>query len=535
MYTHNEPVDDLHVVQDALTAASSDAANQTQINFNMLVDASKILEQLAEAQAQVAALQAQLAAEYDDVSNGIQALLDSKSVGATINIPPGEYRLTAPLVPKDGQQILCNGATFKGSGQMPTWERDGSYYVASGELPMQTFADQGVCEIVTGPDANGCRVLEDVFNGGKKLDRVMQLKNLASGKVYSDYLTNKVYIVDAPDNAEIALTRFFMNSTAKSVRVSNAKVLYFASPSQQGALTIQGTDWDVDNCLFAYNHSSGLHVTGADRLHAHDNIMEYNGQAGMTHHKTNNSLIENNIFRGNNTNDYYRRDWESAGLKVTFSNLVDINSNLSEDNLGVGIWCDIDNKDIYIGYNTIRNNFSCGIRYEISFDAEIRSNVIEGNGFGHAGPGRGSDYSGFATAGIHLNGAGGMDNGVILIQNNILGKNQNGIHLEERNRGKSQTYPTYNWTTRNVKVLNNTVDLTRAAQGYGTGVVGMGTLGTPSSDIYNAGNVFEGNKYTAPNITDAQFHCKDGTVNMYRAFARWQALGYDQTGSITVV
>jgi hypothetical protein len=473
---------------------------------------------------------------YDVIPvGGLQALLDLKGEGGIVNLPPDTYRLTKPLVPHKGQIIMGNGSTFKGSVTVGTWEKEGSLYFAKVALPDEPYVDSGVCEIITGPDANGCRVLEDVFNGGKKLTRVMQKTNLAAGKVWTDYATKRVYIADVPDNVEVALTRFFINSDVDGVRVTSMTVSQFASPSQQGALTISGEDWEVDNCLFTQNHSSGLHVTTADRVHVHHNTMEYNGQAGMTHHKTMDSLIEYNAFRGNNTNDYYRRDWESAGLKITYSQHVIVQFNKAEANWGIGIWCDIDNKDIHIFDNLINDNFSCGIRYEISFDGEIKRNTIAGNGFGHAGPGRGSDYSGFATAGIHVNGAGGMDNGILLIEGNTLGKNQNGIHIEERNRGKSQTYPAYNWTTRNVHVINNQVDLTQSVQGYGTGVVGLGQLGTVVSDVYKAGNIFEGNKYLTPNISKTQFHVKDTAVNQYRTFARWQELGYDKLGSITVV
>lgn len=518
-------------LQRDLVEVSTDLADQTQINAQFQARYAEL-----EARYQKLLEEQQPHQVYDTIpSGGVQALLDLKGEGGVINLPPDTYRLTQPLKPHKGQIIMGNGAVFKGSVTIGTWEREGNYYVASGHLPGIVFADQGVCEIVTGPDANGCRVLEDVFNGGEKLERVMQLANLTTGKVYSDYVANKIYIMDVPEGVELALTRFFMSSDVDEVRVTDLKVLQFASPSQQGALTISGEDWEVDNCLFAQNHSSGLHVTTADRVHVHHNTMEYNGQAGMTHHRTVDSMIEHNTFRGNNTNDYYRRDWESAGLKITYSQHVIVQFNKAEDNLGIGIWCDIDNKSIFIYDNLVRNNFSCGIRYEISFDGEIKRNTIEGNGFGHAGPGRGSDYSGFATAGIHVNSAGGMGNGILLIEGNTLGKNQNAIHVEERNRGASKTYPSVNWTTRNVHVINNQMDLTQAAQGYGTGVVGLGQLGTVVSDVYKAGNIFEGNKYLTPNISKPQFHVKDTAVNQYRTFARWQELGYDKTGSITVV
>ncbi len=526
-------------LNDDLVETSTELARQVQVNVEIKANVSKVLSQLEDALAQIQELQKQLEASYDTVLDGnVQAVIDSKDEGDTIKLPPGEYRLNSPLSPKKNQKFLCDGVTFKGSVILGTWSREGDYYVASGVLPA-AYIDAGVCEIISGEEANSCRILEDVFNGGNKLERVMQLKNLSKGKVYADYTANKLYILDVPDNVEMSRTRFFMNSAVDGVRVHGLNVFHFASPSQQGALTIKGKGWEVDNCLFAYNHASGLHAATADSLHVHHSTFRDNGQAGMTHYKTNDSLIEFNLFEENNTAGYYKRDWESAGLKITYSQRVVVSNNISIGNTGIGIWVDIDNKDISILNNTVKNNFSCGIRYEISFDGQIKYNQISGNGYGHAGPGRGSDYSGFATAGIHVNGAGGVGDGILLIEGNDIGKNQNALHIEERNRGKSPTYG-INWTTRNVKVRNNKMNITRALDSagkswYGTGVVGMGQLGTVVSDVYTAGNEFEGNKYYTNNLSEPQFHVRDTAINQYKTFKRWQELGYDKTGSIAVV
>jgi parallel beta-helix repeat protein len=501
-------------------------------------------------------LRRQLEANYDEViDNDIQALLDAKAVGAVIKLPPREYRISEPLAPKSGQKIFATGSTFKGSRVVGTWvnttytdaagAQRGAFY-ATGLLP-PVYSDAGVCEIIEGEEANGCRQLEDVFLNGARLERVMQLKNLKAGKVYADYATNRVYIFDIPNNVEISTTRFFMNTMADGVRLSGAKVMHFASPSQKGALTVSGFDWEVDNCTFLNNHSSGLHITGADNANIHDNFFEGNGQAGMTHHKSHNTKVVNNTFRGNNTAGYYKRDWESAGLKVTYSNNTLIQFNTVEANNGVGIWLDIDNRGYKVLDNRIVDNFSCGVRLEISFGGEVRRNKLFRNGFGHAGPGRGSDYSAFATAAIHVNSTGGMGTETVEITDNFVGidiladgrvvslPNQNAIHLEERYRGLSKTYPSVTWTLRNVKVRNNHVNLTQAAAGYGTGVAGIGVLNGTSKAAYElaTGNRFEGNHYYSPDQALQSFHVYDTAINQYRDYLGWQRKGWDkpETGS----
>lgn len=493
----------------------------------------------------------------------IQSLLNNAAEGATVKIPAGTYRLSTALIPKKNQQIIATGVTFQGSVVVDTWTKTTfvsatgatkDCYYASGLLPA-TYSDGGVCDINSGEESNSCQKLEDVFYNGTLLTRTMVLKNLDGGKVFSDYQTNRIYIVDVPKNIEVARTRHFMNTAVTGVRVSGATIKHFASPSQLGALTIRGAGWLVGECIFIQNHASGLHCTMADRLVVNNNLFQWNGQAGMTHHKTNDSKITNNRFAANNTAGYYKRDWESAGLKVTYSQRTLIQNNLSAYNNGIGIWLDIDNKNYTIDNNIVKNNFSCGIRVEISFDGRITNNTITGNGFGHAGAGRGSDYSAFATAAIHINGAGGTGNGILDISNNKIGLeiingtvvtngrgNQNAIHIEERYRGKSVTYPTLTWTARNIKVHDNLINITRALDKngkpwYGTGVVGLGVLNGSSKSIYetSTGNKFTSNKYYTNNKSETQFHVYDTAINQYRDFASWQRKGWDVGGTITVV
>lgn len=512
--------------------------------------------QIGQLNAEIAELRKQLEANYDEVVDGnVQALLTAKPQGATIKLPPAVYRLTQPLSIKMGQKIFAPGSVFKGSAVAGTWTAatftdaagiQRQAYYATGLLPA-AYTDKGVCEIIAGDEANSCQQLEDVYLNGTLLTRVMQLKNLSLGKVFTDYKSGRIYIFDIPNNVEVAKVRHFMNTTVADARLSGATVTQFASPSQLGALTVSGKGWEIDNCTFTKNHSSGLHVTLADGLKTHHNTFEANGQAGMTHHKSHGTEITYNLFRGNNTAGYYKRDWESAGLKITFSDGTLVQFNTVDSNQGVGIWLDIDNRGYKILDNRIVDNFSCGIRVEISLDGEIRRNKIFRNGFGHAGPGRGSDYSAFATAGIHINSAGGVGELTLEITDNLIGidmlesgavvsvglANQNAIHLEERFRGPSKTYPNITWMARNIKVRNNHVNVARAKNLAGTGVVGLGVLNGTSKSVYEVatGNVFEGNKYYGPDKSLPQFHVYDTGINQYRDFAGWQRKGWDKTNS----
>lgn len=571
--------DELAVVRAtnvALLAQNSslavDKARLTDENSAKAAQIVSLTTTVQQLQAEIVRLTALLNQTYDipegSTATDLQNYLNSKGENAIVRVPPGEFRLTTTLSVKAGQKIVGAGkdkTIFKGStalvnGTKVTFtdaagvQRQATVY--SGVLPA-TYTDAGQCDINSGEEANPCQKREDVFLDGKRLTRVMQLKNLKVGAVYADYVANKLYIFDQPSLVEVSRVGYALSTTVSGGRISGVTVKHFSAASQTGAVTLGGTNWEVDNCRFIDNHAAGLHLTGSNNSFVHHNEFTANGQAGMTHYKSNATKVMNNLFNSNNTAGYYKRDWESAGFKATYSSGTLFQFNTVVQNEGVGVWFDIDNTDYVVADNVIDKNFSCGVRVEISFSGQILRNQVTRNGFGHAGLGRGSDYSAFATAGIHVNSAGGMGAGTLDIKDNLIGvalvdgvlvakgyENQNAIHLEQRDRGNSVTWPTLTRTTRNVKVTNNKINITRAtnpADGtpwWGTGVAGIGADKVSGSSVYlpATGNTFESNEYFAPNKTDVQFHCLDGTTaNSYRTFARWQQLGYDTTGKLTLI
>jgi len=539
-------------------------ATNAALNDNLSVKSAQVISlttQLQQAQTEITRLTNLLAEQYDvRPGQDIQSAINARAEGETIKLAPGEYLLSAPLTLKNNQKLIGNGwdTTFvRGSVPITNFIKQNYYWVASDVLP-PAYTDAGQCEINSGTGANPCQKREDLFATYpdispatyRRLQRVMSLTEMGVGQYFADYATNKLYVYDEPRNVVMAKTPFAINSAATGCQVSGISFEQFATPSQLGAVTVTGTNWEIDNCMFRDNHASGLHLSGSHNTKVHHNAMIANGQAGMTHHRSNNTEITYNNFTYNNTAGYYARDWESAGFKATYSAGVKFQYNEVINNTGVGVWFDIDNTDYLVTDNTVDGNFSCGIRLEISFSGEVARNVVTRNGIGHAGPGRGSDFSAFATAGIHVNSAGGMGAGELKIHDNLIGVilnngvyvaagygNQNAIHVEQRDRGKSVTYPQLTWTARNVKVYNNKVNITKVAGKEGTGVAGLGILGSTGSQVYlpATGNTFENNEYFNTNLTDVQFHCMDGTAtNRYRTFARWQQLGYDKTGKLTV-
>lgn len=452
--------------------------------------------------------------------------------------PTQPYRISNPLPLKQGQTLYSNtGAILLGSVIVSGWVSDGAgHWYKSGLLPAD-YSDSGVCNINSGSEANPCQRREDIFMDDVQLKRWMTLGSLVSGGFYEDYAANRIYIADNPSGHvfEMSKTPLAIDSSVTNCHLTGLSFQRFASASQVGAVRIGAANWEIDHCEFAYNHACGLHITNANFTHVHDNNMHHNGQLGMAHHSSDNTLIENNIFAYNNyMKDYWALDWESGGFKSTFSVGAVIRNNYHHDNSGVGLWFDIDNVGCTADGNRIEDNISCGIRHEISFDAVIKNNTIRRNGYGHADPfwRNGTDGGPFATAGINVNCSGGgyyAGMGTVEVFGNVLEDNQNGIHIQQRSRGNSGTYPTRTWTTQNVKVHDNTVTMRgRPNDQFAWGSSGISQLTYTDDAIYHTrGNTFSNNTYYLDSLAALRFRGWKTANNQSMSFADFQANGYD--------
>ena len=78
-------------------------------------------------------------------------------------------------------------------------------------------------------------------------------------------------------------------------------------------------------------------------------------------------------------------EWQAGGVKIAESAGVTFRSNHVHDNIGPGLWCDIERRNVVYEENLGENNKDIGIFHEISFKAVIRSNVVRHNGRTGAG------------------------------------------------------------------------------------------------------------------------------------------------------
>lgn len=448
------------------------------------------------------------------------------------------------LVFKTGQKLVGQtGTVLDGSVLLTAWTvHSAGVWRKDGVLPAGYADDGGQCEIPPGSSldpalAGACYKREQVFRDGVHLTRVMRLVDVGPGKFYQDFTANRVYVGDDPTGHELRMSRArYLIQSADSAypnalsgcALSNLTIRRFASVSQKGAVTLAGPGWVVSNCVVTQNHAIGLHLANADNAWIHHNTFAANGQLGMGHNSSDNTIVEDNKFYGNNTDSYWAADWESGGYKCTYSLNNVFRRNQVHNNIGVGAWWDIDNRDADVYDNDIWDNQADGIRYEISYGAKIHDNWITGNGlyFPFGGRVPDSPYSMLAVAGVNVNSSPNVK-----VYNNMMSPdparlvdgvavhtrgNQNGVGAQMRARGNGGFGPR---DLNNFESHHNDVTLTSyyladiaktTGLQFGETVNGIRTLSVDTALYYSAAkaNRFYSNTYRIDATTKNRFAWK---------------------------
>jgi parallel beta-helix repeat protein len=179
------------------------------------------------------------------------------------------------------------------------------------------------------------------------------------------------------------VTEFAFGAGGVGVTVRGLVIEKYATPTQAGVIRAGGgaTGWLVEGNEIRYNGGTGIRAGSEWRVSG--NFVHHNGQLGVFG-AGGGLVIENNEIAFNNTENVDSH-WEAGGTKFVHTKYLVVRGNYVHDNKGPGLWTDGHN--IYTLYekNRVIDNYGPGIDHEISHDAVIRNNVVEGNGFGWTG------------------------------------------------------------------------------------------------------------------------------------------------------
>ncbi len=274
------------------------------------------------------------------------------------------------------------------------------------------------------------------------------LAAVVSGTWYFDYNADVIYMADDPTGhkVETSVTTYAFDGTAGNVTIATLIVEKYANPAQTGA--VQGdstTSWIVRDSELRYNHGVGLRI--GPNMQVLRNKSHHNGQMGLGG-VGDNVLVDSNEIAYNNV-AHYDYGWEAGGTKFCKTNYLTVRNNYSHNNLGPGLWTDIDNINTLYDGNTVEDNADAGIFHEISYAAVIRNNTVRRNG----SPSQGWIWG----AGIQVAASPNVE-----VYGNIVEYNANGIAAIQQNRG-SGAYGAHE--INNLWVHDNTVRMSSGRTG----------------------------------------------------------------------
>ncbi|WBQ02717.1 right-handed parallel beta-helix repeat-containing protein [Kribbella sp. CA-293567] len=432
-----------------------------------------------------------------------QQVIDANPTAKIFCFEKGLHRIARAIRPTEGSTLASSeGAVLTGSVQLRGWQAEGGRWVVRGVLPA-AYKLKGKCE---DEKTNPCQRGEQVFVDGAHLTRVMSLEALKPGTFFGDYAANAVHLADDPAGkaVEMSRTRAAIEVSAQDVTVSGLTIEHFASLPQGGALEA-GTGWKVVANEVRWNHGVGVMVIQGDRATVSGNTIADNGQLGIGQYDSADGKLTGNLVTRNNTDGFWIADWESGGIKSTRSS-GEVSGNDIVANRGIGMWSDIAEYDRVIAGNRIRDNAADGIRYEISYQATIRDNVVEGNGFG---TGRGSGPSLWDGGGINVNTSAG-----VTVAGNLIKGNRNGIAIQSRTRGDGPRGP---YVLADVLIEANQVVMDERT-------ASTGVVENKESPAKDGAIRFSRNSYRIGDRQAQRFAYRGATMT----WEQWQAAGFDQ-------
>jgi parallel beta-helix repeat protein len=301
------------------------------------------------------------------------------------------------------------------------------------------------------------------------------------------------------------VTEFAFTGTAVRVTIRNLIVEHYNTPSSESTIScVSPGSWVVEDNEVRYNAHVGLQA--GPHWVVRNNYIHHNGQVGMMA-AGEDIVIEDNEIAFNNT-DHHDPYWEAGGTKFVYTTNMVVRNNYVHNNEGPGLWTDINNIYTLYEYNTVTDNYGPGIFHEVSYDAVIRNNVVERNGFGYTG---------------WIDGAGILvsDSPNVEIYGNTVRFNNDGIAGKQVARTDSATAAYGPWELRNLWVHDNTIVMNVGQ----TGIVRNTTDPVFSSEWNNR---FDYNTYTIG--TGAEYYAWDP---WYMTTAQWKAFGQDPNGRWT--
>jgi hypothetical protein len=282
-------------------------------------------------------------------------------------------------------------------------------------------------------------------------------------------------VLDGEYALEYAISWHDVNNPVRGVVIRGLVFERYATPLQQGTIGGGGgVDWLIEGNEVRLSRGGGIEIGSGSRVI--DNYVHDNEQIGLhIGSPTVGVLVEGNEIAFNNREGLHDMAWEAGGAKFVMTRDLTVRGNYVHDNMGPGLWTDGDNVGTLYEGNVVAGNVGPGIFHEISYEATIRDNLVEGNAFG------------FYFGGILISSSRGVE-----VTGNTVRGNNGGIAAVQDDRGMGEDGP---YHVGSLLVRGNTI----AHVAGWTGV--LDNVG--DGEVFDREISFSSNRYEVPEGAEA--------------------------------
>jgi parallel beta-helix repeat protein len=430
----------------------------------------------------------------------IAQLVQQSEPGTHFSILPGIHR-SREIQPKDGMVFAGQpGTVLSGAIPVDDLAADGDYWSTTSIALDQN--GHGSCQ----DDYESCVYRNDLFMDDAMLWRVDDRTDLIAGTWWSDGTTIVVFDDPTVRNVEVGMSEYAFVGDANDVTIKGLTVEKYAVRAQEGAIQSQqpgggdfGSNWLIEDVEVRLNHGAGIRTGMATTIRRAST--HHNGQLGLAGSRGENILVEQSEIANNNIRGF-STGWEAGGTKFTRTVGLTIRETTVHNNLGPGLWTDIDAYATSYLDNTVYDNSGAGIFHEISYDAVISGNTVTNNGFAHT--------TWLWGGGILIAASADVE-----VSNNVVSGNADGIAAIQQDRSQDSGGPYF---LSNLWVHHNTVTMD-------TGQTGLVEDVDDRSVFTDRNNRFEDNTYLKASGRAFAWDKKSLT------WSQWVAAGQDENGT----
>jgi len=396
---------------------------------------------------------------------GLAAAIKAAPTGATIVLREGSYHgtFTVPrqkkltIQPYPGEAVWLDGSRV-----VDDFIRDGSAWRVDG---WDIHFDASPTYARGKPDgtAPGWRFVDPAFPMAAHpdqvwIDGVAQVQvgsrsQVTAGRFYVDERAEKLYLGSDPSGRDVrasdsvrALVVAGNGSTVRGIGVAR----YAPSVPDIGAVAISGVDVTLENVTITDTATTGLAVFASNAT-LRDLTITRSGMLGAQA-STADGLEATGLLVTDNNTEHFNRAPVSGGFKIHKSRGVEVRDSAFLRNRGNALWFDESVYDMTIVGNDIRSSIGSGLVIELSAQALVADNVIQGS----------------TRDGILVSDSGHID-----IWNNTIDSNDRSINIVQGTRRASNLGlpghdarqklpdPTVTWITEDITVSNNILSVSR--------------------------------------------------------------------------